>query len=58
MVQLFIGWLGDMFGLKAGMSFIYVTLAYLLFIGMWANPIITNDTIKLKNLFSKKVINE
>jgi len=57
-VQLFIGWLGDMFGLKAGMSFIYVTLAYLLFIGMWANPIITNDTIKLKNLFSKKVINE
>jgi len=57
-VQLFIGWLGDMFGLKAGMSFIYVTLAYLLFIGMWANPIITNDTIKLKNLFSKIVINE
>lgn len=57
-VQLFIGWLGDMFGLKAGMSFIYVTLAYLLFIGMWANPIITNETIKLKNLFIKKVINE
>lgn len=57
-VQLFIGWLGDMFGLKAGMSFIYVTLAYLLFIGMWANPIITNETIRLKNLFSKKVINE
>lgn len=57
-VQLFIGWLGDMFGLKAGMSFIYVTLAYLLFIGMWANPIITNETIRLKNLFSKKAINE
>lgn len=57
-VQLFIGWLGDMFGLKAGMSFIYVTLSYLLFIGMWANPIITNETIKLKHLFSKKVISE
>ena len=47
-VQLFIGWLGDTFGLRAGMSFIYVTLAYMLFIGIWANPIITNETIKLK----------
>ena len=47
-VQLFIGWLGDTFGLRAGMSFIYITLAYMLFIGIWANPIITNETIKLK----------
>jgi fucose permease len=47
-VQLFIGWLGDTFGLRVGMSFIYVTLAYMLFIGIWANPIITNETIKLK----------
>jgi MFS transporter, FHS family, L-fucose permease len=53
-VQLFIGWLGDTFGLRAGMSFIYVTLAYMLFIGIWANPIITNETIKLKNLFVEK----
>ena len=49
-VQLFIGWLGDTFGLRAGMSFIYVTLAYMLFIGIWANPIITNETIKLKKI--------
>jgi MFS transporter, FHS family, L-fucose permease len=48
-VQLFIGWLGDIFGLRVGMSFIYITLAYILFIGIWANPIITNETIKLKN---------
>ncbi len=47
-VQLFIGWLGDTFGLRAGMSFIYITLAYMLFIGIWANPIITNETIRLK----------
>ena len=53
-VQLFIGWLGDTFGLRAGMSFIYVTLAYMLFIGIWANPIITNETIKLKNLVIEK----
>jgi fucose permease len=49
-VQLFIGWLGDTFGLRAGMSFIYITLAYMLFIGIRANPIITNETIKLKKL--------
>ena len=47
-VQLFIGWLGDTFGLRAGMSFIYITLSYMLFLGIWANPIITNETIKLK----------
>ena len=47
-VQLFIGWLGDLFGLKAGMSFIFITLAYILSIGIWANPIITNETIKIK----------
>jgi fucose permease len=49
-VQLFIGWLGDTFGLRVGMSFIYVTLAYMLFLGIWANPIITNETIKLKKI--------
>jgi MFS transporter, FHS family, L-fucose permease len=53
-VQLFIGWLGDTFGLRVGMSFIYITLAYILFIGMWANPIITNETIKLKYLADEK----
>jgi Fucose permease len=53
-VQLFIGWLGDTFGLRVGMSFIYVTLAYMLFLGIWANPIITNETIKLKKLVSEK----
>ena len=47
-IQLFIGWLGDTFGLRVGMSFIYVTLAYIFGIGIWANPIITNETIGSK----------
>jgi MFS transporter, FHS family, L-fucose permease len=47
-VQLIIGWLGDQFGLRFGMSFIYLTLAYILSIGFWSNPIITNDTISSK----------
>jgi FHS family L-fucose permease-like MFS transporter len=47
-IQLFIGWLGDMFGLRTGMSFVFITLAYILSIGIWAKPIITNKTIKTK----------
>jgi fucose permease len=57
-IQLFIGWLGDLFGLRAGMSFVYITLSYIFFIGIWANPIITNETIKLKDLVSKKKFSE
>ena len=53
-IQLFIGWLGDNFGLRVGMSFIYITLSYILFIGIWAHPIIANETIKFKKLFNKK----
>jgi MFS transporter, FHS family, L-fucose permease len=49
-VQLFIGWLGDMFGLRVGMSFVFVTLAYILSVGIWANPIIMNQTIKSKKI--------
>lgn len=45
-VQIFIGWIGDLFGLRIGMSFIYITLTYILCIGIWANPIVTNKTIK------------
>lgn len=45
-VPLIIGWLGDHFGLRFGMLFLYLTLGYILSIGFWANPIITNKTIR------------
>jgi fucose permease len=45
LVQLLIGALGNLFGLKAGMCFIYVTMGYMLSIGIWAKPLITNKTI-------------
>jgi fucose permease len=45
LVQLLIGALGNLFGLKAGMCFIYVTISYMLSIGFWAKPLITNKTI-------------
>ena len=47
-VPLIIGGLGDLFGLKVGMMFLYVTLGYILSIGFWAKPIISNKTVTLK----------
>jgi fucose permease len=44
---LIIGWVGDIFGLRTGMCFLYLTLGYLLGIGFWAKPIISNKTISL-----------
>ena len=43
--SLVIGWLGDRFGLRVGMLFLYITLGYILSIGLWARPLITNKTI-------------
>lgn len=48
LVPLIIGTLGDLLGLKTGMFFLYITLGYILSIGIWAKPIITNKTIRLK----------
>lgn len=44
-VPLIIGWIGDQFGLRSGMFFIYITMGYILSVGFWAKPIITNKTI-------------
>lgn len=46
-IPLIIGWLGDLFSLRIGMLFIYLTMGYILSIGFWAKPIVTNKTIKL-----------
>jgi len=48
LVPLVIGWLGDRLGLRFGMLFLYLTLAYILSIGFWARPLITNATISLR----------
>jgi FHS family L-fucose permease-like MFS transporter len=44
-VPLIVGMLGDLFGLRFGMIFLYLTLSYILIIGFWAKPLITNVTI-------------
>lgn len=49
-VPLIVGGLGDAFGLKPGMFFLFITLAYILFIGFWSKPLINNVTIGQKNI--------
>lgn len=40
-----IGRLGDLFGLRAGMCFLYLTFGCVLSVGFWARPLISNATI-------------
>ncbi len=44
-VPLIIGRLGDWFGLRTGMTFLYLTFGWVLSVGFWAKPIIKNKTI-------------
>jgi FHS family L-fucose permease-like MFS transporter len=43
-----IGWLGDAFGLRAGMCFLYLTFGCVWAVGFWAKPLISNATILQK----------
>jgi FHS family L-fucose permease-like MFS transporter len=43
-----IGFLGGLVGLRQGMFVLYLTLGYILSIGIWARPLIANETIAMK----------
>ncbi len=45
-VPLLVGWLGQFAGLRFGMLTLYIPLAYILSIGIWAKPLVANKTIK------------
>ena len=47
-VPLIVGWLGDHIGLRYGMCFLYLTMGFILSVGFWAKPTITNKTIQLR----------
>ncbi|HRP32291.1 MAG TPA: MFS transporter [Agriterribacter sp.] len=47
-VPLIVGSLGDQIGLRYGMLFLYIPIGYILSIGFWARPIITNKVITRK----------
>lgn len=44
-VQILIGGLSDLFSLKIGMLFIFITLGYILSITFWAKPLVKNKTV-------------
>lgn len=48
LIPLLIGWLGDHLGLRQGMMVLYLTLGYILSIGLWARPLISNETIWMR----------
>ncbi|MBZ5690112.1 MAG: MFS transporter [Acidobacteriia bacterium] len=47
-VPLVIGRIGDHFGLRTGVAFLYLTFGCVLSVGFWAKPLITNATVNLK----------
>jgi fucose permease len=44
-VPLIIGRLGDAFGLRAGMMFLYFSFGWVLCVSFWAKPLIVNETL-------------
>jgi fucose permease len=54
LVPLIIGWLGDQFGLRIGMLFLYVTLGYIFTVPFWSKPLINNKTMKISDLIHRK----
>jgi len=50
-LPLITGWIGDNWGLKAGYCFLYLTMGYILSVGLWAKPLVTNKTVRI---FKKK----
>lgn len=53
-VPLIVGSIGDAFGLRTGLIFLYLTFGYILSIGFWAKPLVTNKTIRLSGDREKK----
>lgn len=47
-VPVIIGGIGDCFGLRTGVGFLFITYGIIFSVGFWAKPLITNATINLK----------
>jgi fucose permease len=48
-----IGRIGDHFGLRAGLCFLYLTFGTVLSVGFWARPLISNATVQLKKALAE-----
>ena len=53
-VSLAVGSLGDRFGLRAAMGLLFLTLGYILSVGFWARPLVTNATVPLRDLLRRR----
>ena len=49
-VPLLIGGIADLIGLRFAMILLFVTLGYILSIGIWAKPLVTNKTIQKQQI--------
>lgn len=52
-IQILIGFISDFTSLKTGMFFLFITLAYIFSISVWAEPLVKNKTVNLEELFNK-----
>lgn len=50
-VPLIVGVIGDAIGLRGGMIFVFIPLAFIFSIGFWAKPLVPNKTIFNKDKF-------
>ena len=48
MVPLWIGQIGDHFGLRAGLLLLYLAFGWILGVGFWARPLVRNETIRIR----------
>ena len=54
-IPLIIGWVGDLISLRVGMLLLFVTSGYILSIGFWAKPLITNKVISRREYKIEKL---
>ncbi len=46
-IPLVIGWVGDITNLRTGMTLLFLMLIYIVVLGFWAKPLVTNEVISL-----------
>jgi MFS transporter, FHS family, L-fucose permease len=55
-VPVVIGRIGDHFGLRTGLAFLYLTFGCVLSVGFWARPIISNATVNRKRAVANSTV--
>jgi len=55
-VPVIIGRIGDHFGLRTGLAFLYLTFGCVLSVGFWAKPIISNATVGRKRAIADSIV--